>query len=239
MIRTAARKIDDNVWNVLVLTGHSLQKWQIQSQKVEKLIYEMPLQRIVLDNFYYAIWNNCNVNISECETWILDIFEENDTNLILLVAAVNVQISSQLHYGILSIHIGELQQTIQTNSFHLLKIFNFLTERDQKLGSGADANTNVNASVSATTNGGSLSFRFLKTSTHYFVFNQKKIMIFKSADNLEIDSLDFESMNNDEILIGSIYRDNAIFFSKHHGVLIVSNFDLGMSFFKKNLTAHL
>lgn len=45
------RNIGDGEWHVLVLAGHSLQKWSIFSKEPEHLIYECDVTRPIREAF--------------------------------------------------------------------------------------------------------------------------------------------------------------------------------------------
>lgn len=84
----------DGTWTAFVLAGHSLQKWMI-STETEQLITVSELNRLVRDSFHNAVWENCVGDQGEIDTWLLDIQSDKD-GLIILAAAVNVQISPQV-----------------------------------------------------------------------------------------------------------------------------------------------
>lgn len=87
----------DGTWTIYVLAGHSLQRWILSTQEPEQLISVSELNRLVRYSFHAAIWDNCVGDQAEIDTWLLDIQSDKE-NIIILAAAVNMQMSPQVIY---------------------------------------------------------------------------------------------------------------------------------------------
>lgn len=95
----------DGTWTVFVLAGHSLQKWILSTSETEQLVSVSELNRLVRDSFHNAVWDNCVGDQAEIDTWLLDIQSDKD-NIIILAAAVNVQMSPQVENYLLNLTLN-------------------------------------------------------------------------------------------------------------------------------------
>lgn len=188
-----------------MLAGHSLQKWKLNSRgQQEQLIFVAELNRLVTDGFLATAFETCTGDQSDMDTWLLDIQSDKE-NIILLAAAVNMHISSQVHYAMMCI---QTNTTVAPNSFQdflLLQITGLYRDEDPSE---------------------CLSYRFLLSGNTAYVYNQKTITVIKPQE--EPDVLDFDSPH-DFLLCGSICDTIPIFFSRNHGLVCVyGNNDLGI-----------
>lgn len=105
---------NDGTWTVFVLAGHSLQKWILSTTETEQLVSVSELNRLVRDSFHNAVWDNCVGDQAEIDTWLLDI--QYDKDIIILAAAVNVQMSPQVQNFI----TFKLEETLKIEIYFLL-----------------------------------------------------------------------------------------------------------------------
>lgn len=199
LVRVHSVSNQNGCWTVFILAGHSLQKWNIATNEPEQLIYMVELNRLVSDNFRSAIGDSC---VGELDTWILDIQHDNKDCLFLLTAAVNMQYSPQIHYALMCIPISNSQPNIVAKTFKILKIMEVYRED---------------------TVGETLSFKFLWCNNFIYLFNQKKIVVFKTPE--EYDVLEFNAPQ-DLILGGSVCVNTPIFFLKNNGLVSVMGSDI-------------
>ncbi|KAK9884080.1 hypothetical protein WA026_005018 [Henosepilachna vigintioctopunctata] len=192
---------NDKTWTVFVLTGHSLQKWKLSPGEPEQLVYVAELGRLVRDNFHAVFWENC-IGETEIDTWILDLQHDKE-NLILLAAAVNMPVSPQIHYALISIPLDISHAPVNAKEFKILKMTGLYREDSP---------------------GDTLSYRFLWCNNCVYLFNQKTIAVIKAQEDLDI--LEF-STPQDLILGGSICVNTPIFFSKNNGLVSVTCNDTG------------
>ncbi|XP_018569025.1 nuclear pore complex protein Nup133 [Anoplophora glabripennis] len=197
LIRVLSVLNKDGSWTVFVLAGHSLQKWILSTTETEQLVCVSELNRLVRDSFHNAVWDNCVGDQAEIDTWLLDIQSDKE-NIIILAAAVNVQMSPQVHYALISFSTNG---TTQIRDFLLLKMSGLYREDNP-----SDA----------------LSYRFLLCGINAYIYNLKTITVVKPQE--EPDVLEF-NFPQDLLLGGSICVNTPIFFSRVNGLVTVSSSD--------------
>ncbi|KAJ8952742.1 hypothetical protein NQ317_010760 [Molorchus minor] len=99
-----ALEVSEGHFDNLLLAGHSLQKWLL-SPESEQFTSIEELNRLVRDSFHNAVWDNCIGDQAEIDTWVLDIQSDKDC-IIILAAAVNMHMSAQMHYAMISFSIN-------------------------------------------------------------------------------------------------------------------------------------
>lgn len=161
-----------------VLAGHSLQKWKMSPFESEQLIFVTELNRFVRDGFHSTVWENCGGDQTETDTWLLDI-QSDKNNIILLAAAVNMHVSPQVHYALISVQTNTTQAPHNIRDFLVLKMSGLYREDNP-----ADT----------------LSYRFLLCGTYAYLYNQKSITIIKPQE--EPDTLEFSS--SQDFLLGIV-----------------------------------
>ncbi|KRT80936.1 hypothetical protein AMK59_5243, partial [Oryctes borbonicus] len=194
------------------------------------------------------------------DTWLLDIQSDKD-NIILLAAAVNMHVSSQVHYAMICIQTNTTVPPSNFQDFLLLQITGLYRDEDPSdclsyrfLLSGTTHYAMICIQTNTTVPPSNfqdflllqitglyrdedpsdcLSYRFLLSGTTAYVYNQKSITVIKPQE--EPDVLDFDGPH-DFLLCGSICSAMAIFFSRNHGLISVcNNDDIGVT--DMNLTA--
>lgn len=172
-------KAPEDSWFVYVLAGHSLHKWRLSLHESEQLVYMAELNRLVRDGFHMTVWENCNADQSETDTWLLDIQSDKDS-VIVLAAAVNMQVSPQLHYAMISFQTAGSQPPSTIKDFLLLKISNLYREDDS-----SDC----------------LSYRFLLCGTNAYLYNHRNIIVIKPQE--DPDTIEFNSPQ--DFLLGKFH----------------------------------
>lgn len=167
LVRVLTVSSSDNFWTVFVLAGHSLQKWRLSAKEPEQLIFVAELNRLVRDGFHMAVWDNCVADHAETDTWLLDIQSDKD-NIIMLAAAVNLQMSAQLHYALICIDTSGNQAPTVVKDFLLLKVPALYRE---------DGSNEA------------LLYRFLLCGTNAYLYNHRNIIVIKPQE--DPDTIDF------------------------------------------------
>lgn len=159
----------ENTYTVYVLAGHSLQKWKLSSVEPEQLIFVAELNRLVRESFHMTVWENCGADQMETDTWLLDIQPDKES-VIILAAAVNMQVSPQLHYAMICVQTSGNQPPTTIKDFLLLKVSALYRED-----SASDC----------------LSYRFLLSGTNAYLYNHRSIVVIKPQE--EPDTLEFNA----------------------------------------------
>ncbi|KAF5280860.1 hypothetical protein FQR65_LT03009 [Abscondita terminalis] len=182
LVRVLSVQEHDNSWLVYVLAGHSLQKWRLSSTKEEQLIFIIELNQYIREG---------------CR---------NKENIIILAAALNMHVSPQVHYAMVSIQTNLPEPPNNIRDLLVLKM-NSLYRED---------NTSD-----------SLAYRFLLCGNCAYLYNERTITIFKPQE--EPDVLEFHNLP-DFILGGAVCVNTPIFFLRNNGLVSISHNDSGMDF---------
>ncbi|KAK4884014.1 hypothetical protein RN001_000285 [Aquatica leii] len=205
LVRVLTVQENENSWLVYVLAGHSLQKWRLSANKEELLIFIVELNQLIRDGFRSTIWEQTGGDPSEIDTWLLDI-QSDKGNVIILAAAVNMHISPQVHYAMISVQTNLPTPPTNIRDLLLLKMNGLYREDNSS---------------------DSLSYRFLLCGTCAYLYNQRTITIFKPQE--EPDILEFHGLP-DFILGGAVCVNTPIFFLRNHGLVTISHNDAGTDF---------
>lgn len=141
----------------------------MSNSEPEHLLFVTELNRFVRDGFHATVWENCGGDQTETDTWLLDIQSDKD-NLIILAAAVNMHVSPQVHYAMVSVQTNSANAPSNIRDFLVLKM-NSLYREDNPAES--------------------LSYRFLLCGMSAYLYNQRHITIIKPQE--EPDILEFPS----------------------------------------------
>lgn len=190
---------ESDEWRVYVLAEHSLQKWILVPGEVERLVYEFDVNRMVREAFHETIWESCAGSLTELDVWLLDM-QPVDGGVMLLAAAVNTQLSPQLHYALGKLPTEQMNPPVRFSAFFPLKITGFYREEDE-------------AEL--------LSYQFLLVNQAAYLYNHKAVVaVSVAAFNDEPDTIEFLGPG-DRVLGGAVCGSVAVFFSKIHGLVSV------------------
>ncbi|XP_025830293.1 nuclear pore complex protein Nup133 [Agrilus planipennis] len=209
LVRVLTVPESEEIWKVYVLAGHSLQKWELMSNEQEQLIFIIELNRLIADNFHNSIWENCGGDQSETDTWLLDIQPDKD-GIIILAAAVNMHISPQVHYALVSLETNGPEAPNHVRDFYILKMKGLYREDNPQ---------------------DSLSYRFLKCSSCAYIYNQRCITVIKPQE--EPDTLEFNGQ--DFLLGGSVCINTPVFFSRNHGLIAITSNEINLDMSSGNI----
>ncbi|KAJ9592509.1 hypothetical protein L9F63_015826, partial [Diploptera punctata] len=190
-------------WRVYVLAEHSLQKWILVPGEVERLVFEFDVNRMVREAFHETVWESCAGNVSELDIWMLDM-QPVEGGVMLLVAAVNMQLSPQLHYALGRLSTENVNPPMRFTTFHPLKNTGFYREEDE-------------AEL--------LSYQFLLIGQAVFLYNQKCVVAYLVQTLTTRSPKKNNVRRGDRILGGAVCGNVPVFFSKNHGLISVSPSD--------------
>lgn len=151
------------------------------------------------------MWENCHGDLSEADTWLLDLQSEKE-NVMILAAAVNLHLSPQIHYALISLQTNTRTAPTNFKEFNVIKLNGLYREDQPSEG---------------------LSYRFLLSHNTVYLYNSKSITVVRPQE--DPDTLEFNSPQ-DFILGGSVCVNNPIFFSRNHGLVVITSNDLGNDF---------
>lgn len=183
-------------WNVIILAGHSLQKWQLGTGFMERLIYEADIGRPIRDAFLDS-------QIEAQDLWLLDM-QGTNSGIMLLVAAANSQASTQLHYALVTICTDSPAPPTYVSWFYLLKHQDII-------------------SVLQSTHS-EKTLQFLLMGQIVLIYNQSQIVAVPAlAGGDELEVLD---PAGGTILGGVMCGGVPVFFTRQHGFISVSPTDI-------------
>lgn len=136
---------------------------------------------------------------------MLDLQAEKD-NVLILAAAVNLHLSPQIHYAIINLQTNTKTGPSTFKEFNLIKLSSLYREDQPSEG---------------------LSYRFLLSNNTIYLYNAKSITVIRPQD--DVDTLEFNSPQ-DFILGGSVCINNPVFFSRNHGLIVITSNELGVDF---------
>ncbi|XP_072378626.1 nuclear pore complex protein Nup133 [Diabrotica undecimpunctata] len=222
LVRVLSIPNKDSTWTVYVLAGHSLQKWTLSSSENEQLIFMSDLNRTVREKFRITLrekfrevpWDQTEMDTwlmdsQNIDTWLLDIQTDKD-NIIILAAAVNMQMSPRVHYAMISFSTND--GTPEIKDFVLLMMTGLYRDDNPS---------------------DSLSYRFLICGTSAYLYNSKTITVIRPQE--EPDVLEFTS-SQDVLLGGSVCINTPVFFSRINGLIAVCGNDQDLM--NPSLTSH-
>ncbi|XP_067140636.1 nuclear pore complex protein Nup133 [Centruroides vittatus] len=196
---------EDDEKYLYVLAGSTLQKWYLLDHEPDKLLYEYDMDRQIKEYFLDALWSRENFHIHQLKAWSVDM-QLSSKGLILLLAGMNPQVSSQLSFafGILNVS----SDTVPTGftSFYVIKHTEKYTERDEER---------------------VLSYKFILPNANSqlaYIYNNHVILSFLvDTATEESDVIEFSS-HGDKILGAGTCDGIPLFFSYTHGLMsILSN----------------
>ncbi|XP_067007277.2 nuclear pore complex protein Nup133 [Anabrus simplex] len=192
-------------WCVYVLAEHSLQKWTLYPGEVEKLVYECDINRIVRDAFCDTVWESCAGSSSDLDIWMLDMQTLMEGGIMLLVAAVNKQVTPQIHYALGKLSTDTASAPNKFTEFCPLKNTAFYSEEyESEL----------------------LDYKFLLVRRTAYIYNQKVIVAVSVMNDVdEADIIQFGT-SGDSILGGALCGNVPVLFSKLHGLVSISSSDM-------------
>uniref|UniRef100_A0A8D8YPU1 Nuclear pore complex protein Nup133 n=3 Tax=Cacopsylla melanoneura TaxID=428564 RepID=A0A8D8YPU1_9HEMI len=89
-------------WQVIVIAGHSLQKWILSPDDQEKLVYDTDLSLYLQDNYLKTLaWDSRNADVVIIDAHL------NGVDIILLIATKNSSLSPLANFAFMTLNIEE------------------------------------------------------------------------------------------------------------------------------------
>ncbi|RWS30753.1 nuclear pore complex protein Nup133-like protein [Leptotrombidium deliense] len=138
LIKVLKDASSNNETFVYVLSSSLLQKWIILSAHSEALLLEYDLDRSLRDAFLnFGVWNCETTHPNQLHIWQIDFEIRNENELLLFVAGLNSDVSSQLYYALVVISSvsNSARAPFQLKSFTCLKNYPvyYSHEEEEKL----------------------------------------------------------------------------------------------------------
>ncbi|CAG9768028.1 unnamed protein product [Ceutorhynchus assimilis] len=200
IIRLLAIPGIQQMYSVYVLAGLNFQKWALSNNEPEELKFTIDLSRQIKDAFQLNVSLLEVCDHSDIDAWILDIQPEHE-GVLILCAAVNLQMSPQVYYGMAVIPTKNPNLQTLLKDFMLLKISDFYRDNNP---------------------GDALNLRFIISGPNAYIYGPQKIITIKPE--AEPDTLEFWN-DSDYIFSGCIFLNLPIFFSRKHGLVAVTGND--------------
>lgn len=202
-----ARISESSDWYISVLSDKFIQRWCIELNFNETFLFEdQNIISKIKQAFHHRAWPSRDIN--EVEMFTLDMHPTKDGELILLVAAMNLQHTPQILYALIT--LTEQQSCFAIKDFCQMK---------------------TNAFYSGDANEESLKYKFILTETTAYVYGDRLIfevllsgVVQQGVDNTEKIEL---PLPNDRILAAAVYSQIPIFFSRLNGFISISSSDFG------------
>ncbi|KAG8228598.1 hypothetical protein J437_LFUL009303 [Ladona fulva] len=189
--------MNEDGWKVYLLTGHSIQHWQIGES--EQLIAEYDLDRITREAFQQVVWGGEAGLAGDSKVWLLDM-HLIDGGFMVLAAAVNHTCSPLMHYAFGTIYTDGPSSPVKFSSFIPIKHTSFYHEEEEMK---------------------SWNYHFLLHGSNAIMFNYKSIVCVSVASSgEEPDRIEFMT-SDDRVLGGSLCSNTPLFFLKNHGLISI------------------
>ncbi|KAF4526274.1 hypothetical protein B566_EDAN010984 [Ephemera danica] len=189
---------------LLVLAGHSLQKWFLSTKDPEHMVFEFDMDRHIRDSFLNSVYDSNTNTAQELSIWMLDM-QPVDGGVMLLTAAANLNSSPTIYYAA-ALVLTENDKP--PDSFHM-----FCPLKFSGYYHGEDSESE------------GLSYQFLLYSGSALVYSRKHLLaVSVGASQEEPDRIEFVN-SGDCILGGSLCGNVPVFFSRSHGLVSVTSTD--------------
>lgn len=225
----AKRTESSNSWYLTVLSDKFIQRWCVESNFTETFLFEdQAIIPKIRQAFHQKVWPSRDIN--DVDMYVLDMQANNNGDLILLTAAMNLLHAPQIYFALVTLTV-EQQQCFGIKDFCQMK---------------------ANAFYSGDGNEESLKYKLILTESTAYVYGERSIFEVLLNGNLtlfmiEISSLiEFQNLfssgvvqgientekielptPNDRILAAAVYNQIPIFFSRVNGFISISSSDFG------------
>lgn len=150
-MKVCADRCGSSHWLVSLLSDRFIQRWSIDTNCIESFLFEdQNIIQKVRQTFHNQIWPTHDID--KVETFMLDMQAQNEGDLILLVAAINLSHAPQIHYGLIT--VGEQQASFTIKNFCYIK---------------------ANAFYSGNENDDNLKFKFILSRSTAYVYGGRTI----------------------------------------------------------------
>ncbi|XP_050036430.1 nuclear pore complex protein Nup133 [Dermacentor andersoni] len=189
---------------VYVLLRNTLQKWFLEEGGPEKLCGECDLDRAMKEQFHEVLWEHGNTLPRHLKAWCIDM-QLSANGVAVLMAALNPQVSQQLHYAIGTVDVRNVGSPndipVSFTDFTVLRFSEQYTERNEE---------------------SLLSYKFVLPSVNRrtsFVYGATKVYCVTPGSNG--DDPDVIEFKKDKLLGAGSYEGTPLFFSHVHGIVCI------------------
>ncbi|XP_055536307.1 nuclear pore complex protein Nup133 [Wyeomyia smithii] len=216
LVRISSEKISNHEWHITLLADKWIQRWAFGPSGTNErfLCEDAEIMRKIRDFFLHKLWSGMRGDSSEIELWTLDM-QSTDRGVIILAAGCNLQRTPQIHYALLTFVYIECEGMILKENA-ILKYKGFYNrDREEEC----------------------LEFKFVANRAIAYVYNDKVIFPVmldrhagssanseSSSPSEELEKIEF-NVQDDCILAANCFQNMALFFSKIHGMVIVTPSD--------------
>lgn len=223
LVKVLCQKRDRHNLEVQVLCNQSLQFWQVTNSPVnncfgirptdanasrfqvsdtERLVHQCDIDKWSREALITHLWSRSDSSMHNLKVWILDA-QAHKSELILLIAASNPSVSSQIQYAFASVPLQTQQPPTGFSSFCLLKFATAMPEPSLH-----DPSAPPHC-------------RFVVVNATGYLYADKWIVCASATEPLEEpDRLEVRSAN-ERFLGAGVYGQKPVVFSSRHGVLVL------------------
>lgn len=214
LIKISSEKVSAHEWHITILADKWIQRWAFSPSGTHErfLCEDADIIRKIRDFFVQKLWNGSR-DSNEVELWTLDM-QSTDRGVVILAAACYLQRTPQVYYAMLTfVFEGDGMMLKESTMLKYKGFYNRERESD-------------------VTN-----FKFIANRAMAYVYNDKSIypvMFDKNAGSTansessspteEVEKIEF-NIQEDGILAGNCFQNTALFFSKIHGMVVVTPSD--------------
>ncbi|XP_026685504.1 nuclear pore complex protein Nup133-like [Diaphorina citri] len=202
MISKRHGSLAQRAWQVIVIAGHSLQKWILAPEEPERLVYDTDLSTYLQDSYVKTLaWDSRNADVV-----ILDAhLNGNDT--ILLVATKNSSLSPLANFAFMTLNTEESPDSAKLVSVKFISNVDWASILGVTSG---DHSTQQQRDVKPV--------RLLIHQNTPILYNQRYIVPILGDTEEQADLIDLGPSPEFHILEGAILNATLpVFFSRHHG----------------------
>ncbi|KAI5748024.1 hypothetical protein M8J77_021065 [Diaphorina citri] len=202
MISKRHGSLAQRAWQVIVIAGHSLQKWILAPEEPERLVYDTDLSTYLQDSYVKTLaWDSRNADVV-----ILDAhLNGNDT--ILLVATKNSSLSPLANFAFMTLNTEESPDSAKLVSAKFISNVDWASILGVTSG---DHSTQQQRDVKPV--------RLLIHQNTPILYNQRYIVPILGDTEEQADLIDLGPSPEFHILEGAILNATLpVFFSRHHG----------------------
>ncbi|XP_058458903.1 nuclear pore complex protein Nup133-like [Malaya genurostris] len=216
LVKISSEKVSNQEWHITVLADKWIQRWAFGPGGTNErfLCEDAEIIRKIREYFMHKLWNGVRDRDSnEIEVWTLDM-QPTDRGVVILAAACNLPRTFQVHFALLTFVFEGDCMVLQENVLMKNKGF-YNREREEEY----------------------LGFKFVANRAVAYVYNEKiifPVMLDRtvgssansesSSPSEEVEKVEF-NVQDDGILAAKCFHNMTLFFSKIHGMVIVTASD--------------
>lgn len=202
MISKRYGSLSQRAWQVIVIAGHSIQKWILSLDEPERLVYDADLSVYLQDNYRKTLaWDSRNADVVILDAHL------NGNDIVLLIATKNSSLSPLANFAFMTVNTED--NSTDTVKFLGVK---FVSNVDwaSLLSTMGDGNSSQQRDVKPV--------RLLIHQGTPIVYNQRYVVPILGEAEDQADLIDLGRSPEYQILEGAIFTGSIpVFFSRYHG----------------------